>query len=491
MPGLDKKERMKIPRQPMPEQEPEDRARNFEEVPYGYTPELAVKEASRCLECKKPKCVGGCPVNIDIPGFILLVREGKFLEAAWKIKEQNALPAVCGRVCPQEEQCEKVCVLGVKHTPVAIGRLERFVADFERASGRIDLPELPPKTGKRVAVVGAGPAGLTVAGDLIRLGHDVTVFEALHENGGVLVYGIPEFRLPKEIVRAEVNFLRQLGVEFVMDYIVGRNATVRELLTEEGYDAIFIGTGAGLPSFMGIPGENLIGVYSANEYLTRANLMKAYRFPDYDTPPIRRRRVAVIGGGNVAMDSARIALRLGGDVTIVYRRAREQMPARIEEVHHAEEEGVKLKLLNNPIRILGNDKQRVRAMECIKMELGEPDSSGRRRPVPMKGSEFTIEVDTVVVAIGNKPNPLVPRTTPDLKLTKWGTIVADEHTMQTSIPGVYAGGDIVSGAATVILAMGQGKIASRAIDHYLRTGRNPEPPPKEEEQSEKGKASAA
>jgi glutamate synthase (NADPH/NADH) small chain len=476
---MDKKERLKIPRQPMPEQDPEDRARNFDEVPYGYTPELAVQEANRCLGCGKPKCVDGCPVNIDIPAFVQLVQDGKFLEAARKIKEQNALPAVCGRVCPQEEQCEQACVLGIKHDPVAIGRLERFVADYERAAGEMELPELPPKTGKRVAVVGAGPAGLTVAGDLIRLGHDVTVFEALHETGGVLVYGIPEFRLPKEIVRAEVDFLRRLGVEFLLDYVVGRNATVQELLGEEGYDAVFVGTGAGLPSFMKIPGENLIGVYSANEFLTRANLMKAYKFPDYDTPPIKRQRVAVIGGGNVAMDSARVALRLGGDVTIVYRRAREQMPARGEEIHHAEEEGVKLKLLVNPVRILGDEQRRVRAMECLKMELGEPDSSGRRRPVPVKDSEFILEVDTVVVAIGNKPNPLVPQTTSELEVTKWGTIVVKDDTMQTSIPAVYAAGDIVSGAATVILAMGQAKIAARSIDHYLRTGRNPEPPPEE------------
>ena len=480
-----KKTGAKVPRQKMPEQEPEDRARNFEEVPYGYTPELAITEACRCLECKESQCVEGCPVNIDIPGFIRLVQDGKFLEAAMKIKEQNALPAVCGRVCPQEEQCEKVCVLGVKHEPVAIGRLERFVADYERSSGAMTLPQLPPKTGKRVAVVGAGPAGLTVAGDLIRLGHDVTVFEALHEPGGVLMYGIPEFRLPKEIVQAEVDFLRQLGVEFVMDYVVGRNATVRELLEEDGYHAVFIGTGAGLPSFMGVPGENLIGVYSANEYLTRSNLMKAYLFPEFDTPPIRRWRVAVIGGGNVAMDSARMALRLGGDVTIVYRRAREQMPARGEEVHHAEEEGVKLLLLTAPVRVLSDENHRVRAMECIRMELGGPDSSGRRSPVPIEGSEFIMEVDTVVVAIGNKPNPLVPQTTPEIKVSKWGTIVAEEQTMQTSIPGVYAGGDIVSGAATVILAMGQAKIAARSIDHYLRTGRNPDPPPPKPERKPK------
>jgi glutamate synthase (NADPH/NADH) small chain len=480
-----------IPRQVMPEQAPEDRARNWEEVPYGYPDERAIAEAKRCLECKKPLCVDGCPVNIDIPGFVKLVQEGCFLEAARKIKEQNALPAVCGRVCPQEEQCEKHCVLGKKFESVAIGRLERFVADYERNAGDVELPELPPKTGKRIAIVGAGPAGLTVAGDLIRLGHEVTVFEALHGPGGVLMYGIPEFRLPKEIVRSEVAYLERLGAEFVYDYVVGRNATVQELLEEEGYQAVFIGTGAGLPSFMGIPGENLIGVYSANEYLTRANLMKAYDFPRYDTPPIKRKRVAVIGGGNVAMDSARIALRLGGDVTIVYRRAREQMPARDEEIHHAEEEGVELKLLNNPLKIIGDERHRVTAMEVIEMELGEPDSSGRRRPVPIEGSEWVMEVDTVVVAIGNKPNPLVPQTTSELDVTRWGTLVVEDHTMQTSIPGVYAGGDIVSGAATVILAMGQAKVASRAIDHYLRTGRNPDPPPPPEDKKKKKPEKAA
>ncbi len=457
----------KIHRQSMPEQAPQDRARNFEEVPFGYSEETAMLEASRCLKCKKPRCVTGCPVNVDIPGFIALVEEGKFIEAAMKVKEQNALPAVCGRVCPQEEQCEKLCVLGVKDEPVAIGRLERFVADYERNSGSIRMPKIAVKTGRRVAVIGAGPAGLTVAGDLIKLGHSVTVFEALQEPGGVLTYGIPEFRLPKVIVQAEVNYLKRLGVEFMMDFVVGRNSTIRELLKEEGYDAVFIGSGAGLPSFMDVPGENLVGVYSANEYLTRSNLMKAYLFPKYDTPPIRRERIAVVGGGNVAMDSARTALRLGADVTIVYRRAREQMPARAEEVHHAEEEGVKFKLLNNPTRIIGDERHRVVAMECIRMELGEPDESGRRRPVPVKGSEFTMELDTVIVAIGNKPNPLIPQTMPELKTTKWGTIVVDENTMATSVPGVYAGGDIVSGAATVILAMGQGRIAAKAINEYL------------------------
>jgi len=456
----------KIPRQPMPEQAPEDRARNFEEVPYGYTEETAMLEASRCLKCKKPRCVTGCPVNVDIPGFIALVQEGKFIEAAWKLKEQNALPAVCGRVCPQEEQCEKLCVLGAKGEPVAVGRLERFVADYERNSGNIKVPQIAAKTGQRVAVIGAGPAGLTVAGDLIKLGHEVTVFEALQEPGGVLTYGIPEFRLPKAIVKAEVDYLKKLGVEFVMDFVVGRNSTIRELMDDEGYDAVFIGSGAGLPSFM--------SVYSANEYLTRSNLMKAYLFPKYDTPPIKRERVAVIGGGNVAMDSARTALRLGADVTIVYRRAREQMPARVEEIHHAEEEGIKFKLLNNPVRIIGDDRHRVVAMECIKMELGEPDDSGRRRPIPIKGSEFIMELDTVIVAIGNKPNPLIPQTMPELETTKWGTIVVDENTMATSVPGVYAGGDIVSGAATVILAMGQGRIAAAAMNEYLADRHEPQ-----------------
>jgi len=457
-----------IPRQAMPEQAPEDRVNNFEEVPYGFSEALAVLEAERCIQCKKPKCVDACPVNVDIPAFVALIREGRFLEAARKIKQDNALPAVCGRVCPQEEQCEGVCAIGVKHDPVAIGRLERFAADYERHRGAAVLPELPAKTGKRVAVVGAGPAGLTVAGDLVLKGHEVTVFEALQEPGGVLMYGIPEFRLPKEIVRAEVDYLRRLGVEFVMDYVVGRNSTLRELLEEEGYHSVFVGTGAGLPSFMEMPGENLIGVYSANEYLTRANLMKAYLFPEYDTPPIRRQRVAVIGGGNVAMDAARTALRLGGEVSIVYRRAREQMPARAEEVHHAEQEGVQFRLLTNPTRVLGDQRHRVTGMECIEMELGEPDESGRRRPVAKKGSEFVMDLDTVIVAIGNKPNPLVPRTTPELKVTKWGTVVAEPHSMQTSIPGVFAGGDIVSGAATVILAMGQGRMAARAMDAYLR-----------------------
>jgi glutamate synthase (NADPH/NADH) small chain len=457
----------KIPRQSMPEQAPEDRAHNFEEVPFGYPNEVAVLEASRCLQCKKPRCVDGCPVGNDIPGFLALVKEGKFNEAAEKLKETNALPAVCGRVCPQEEQCEKVCILALKGESVAIGRLERFVADYEREHGEMRLPQLPPKTGRKVAVVGAGPAGLTVAGDLIRMGHDVTVFEALHEPGGVLTYGIPEFRLPKTIVNAEVAFLEKLGVTFVMDYVVGRNSTVPELMEKEGFNAVFIGSGAGLPSFMGIPGENLVGVYSANEYLTRSNLMKAFLFPKYDTPPIRRHKVIVVGGGNVAMDSARTALRLGGDVTVVYRRAMEQMPARKEEIHHAQEEGVKFDLLTNPTRVIGDDSHRVTAIECLRMGLGEPDASGRRRPIEIPGSEFQIAADTVIIAIGNKPNPLVPQTMTGLEVSKWGTIVVNEATMATSVTGVFAAGDIVSGAATVISAMGQARIAAASIHKYL------------------------
>ena len=451
----------------MPEQAPEDRAHNFDEVPYGYQDTMAVLEASRCIQCKKPRCVEGCPVNINIPGFVGLIKDGKFKEAAEKLKETNSLPAVCGRVCPQEEQCESKCILGVKGESVAIGRLERFAADYERNSGEVRIPQLPPKTGRKIAVVGAGPAGLTVAGDLIKMGHDVTVFEALHEPGGVLTYGIPEFRLPKTIVNAEVAFLQKLGVTFVMDYVVGRNSTVRELMDNEGFNAVFIGSGAGLPSFMGIPGENLVGVYSANEYLTRSNLMKAFLFPKYDTPPIRRQKVVVVGGGNVAMDSARTALRLGGDVTIVYRRAMEQMPARKEEIHHAQEEGVKFDLLTNPTRVIGDENHRVTAIECLRMELGEPDSSGRRRPVEKQGSEFQLRADTVIIAIGNKPNPLVPQTMPGLETTKWGTIKVDEATMATSVTGVFAAGDIVSGAATVISAMGQGRIAAESIHKYI------------------------
>ncbi len=464
---MEMKERLKIPRQPMPEQDPQVRKRNFDEVPLGYTPEMAKTEALRCIQCKKPECVEGCPVEVDIPGFIALIAEGKFIEAAKKIKQTNARPAVCGRVCPQEVQCEVRCVRGKKAEPVAIGRLERFVADYERAAGEVSIPKIATKTGKKIAVVGSGPAGLTVAGDLVQLGHDVTIFEALHAAGGVLVYGIPEFRLPKAIVAAEVDYLKKLGVKIETSNVIGKVATVDELFAE-GYDAVFLGTGAGLPSFMNIPGENLNGVYSANEYLTRSNLMKAYRFPEYDTPIVRGKNVAVIGGGNVAMDAARTAMRLGADhVYLVYRRSRQEMPARIEEIHHAEEEGIEFHLLTNPIRYIGNDKGWVKGIECLRMELGEPDDSGRRRPVPIKGSEFIKEVDTVVVAIGSGSNPLVQSTTPGLNTNKWNYIIADEETGQTSREGVFAGGDIVTGSATVILAMGAGRKAARAMHKYV------------------------
>lgn len=452
----------------MPEQEPLVRAKNFDEVPFGYSSETAKLEASRCLQCKKAFCRDGCPVEIDIPGFIEQIKTGDFRKAAQVLKDKNSLPAVCGRVCPQESQCESLCILGKKGESVAIGRLERFVADWERSEGEIELPEIPEKTGKKIAVVGAGPAGLTVAGDLIKKGHAVTIYEALHKPGGVLVYGIPEFRLPKAIVQAEVDYLLNMGVELKTNCVVGKSKTINELFEEEGFDAVFVGSGAGLPRFMGIPGENLNGVYSANEYLTRSNLMKAYLFPKYDTPIVRGKKVAVLGGGNVAMDSARTALRLGADsVTIVYRRGREEMPARSEEIHHAEEEGVLFKLLANPTRLIGNDDGEVCGMECIQMELGEPDASGRRRPKPIEGSEFIIDVDTVVVAIGNSPNPLIANTTPEIKTTKWGTIIAEDETGATTMEAVYAGGDVVTGAATVILAMGAGRKAADAIHKRL------------------------
>jgi glutamate synthase (NADPH/NADH) small chain len=434
----------------------------------GYTEDQAVREAQRCLSCKKQPCVGGCPVEIDIPAFVGLVAERRFLEAVSKIREKNSLPAICGRVCPQEDQCEKQCILGKKWEPLAIGRLERFVSDCEMKAGKISVPEVPPPTGKRVAVVGSGPAGLTVAGDLAKMGHDVTIFEALHKAGGVLIYGIPEFRLPKEIVRREVEYIEKLGVKIVANFVIGATRTVEELF-EDGFDAVFLGTGAGLPYFMNIDGENLNGVYSANEFLTRSNLMKAYLFPEYDTPIKVGKRVAVVGGGNVAMDSARTAMRLGAkEVFCIYRRSRAEMPAREEEIENALEEEMILKELTNPIRIIGDDKDWVKEIECIKMQLGEPDASGRRRPVPLEGSEFRIPVDVVVMAIGQGPNPLVPSTTPGLKTTKWGNIVASEDTGSTSLEGVFAGGDIVTGAATVILAMGAGRTAANAIDDFLR-----------------------
>ncbi|NHM27838.1 NADPH-dependent glutamate synthase [Desulfofundulus sp. TPOSR] len=452
---------------PMPAQAPIERIRNFNEVALGYDEETAVAEAKRCLQCKKEPCRQGCPVEVDIPAFIKLVAERDFAGAIKKIKEKNALPAVCGRVCPQENQCEKYCTLGKKHEPVGIGRLERFCADWELARGVLPQ-EVAPPTGFKVAVVGSGPAGLTCAADLAKLGHRVTVFEALHVAGGVLMYGIPEFRLPKRVVQAEIENLKKLGVEIVTNAVVGKFATVDELMEEEGFDAVFIGTGAGLPYFMNIPGENSCGVYSANEFLTRTNLMKAYLFPEWDTPIKVGRKVAVIGGGNVAMDAARTALRLGAEESwIVYRRSEKELPARHEEVEHAKEEGIKFAFLTNPVRILADENGWVKGMECLRYELGEPDESGRRRPVPIPGSEFVMDVDTVVVAIGQAPNPLVPRTTRGLELGRKGNIVADPQTGATSKPGVFAGGDVVTGAATVILAMGAGRIAARSIHDYL------------------------
>ncbi|WP_448873729.1 NADPH-dependent glutamate synthase [Desulfobulbus propionicus] len=461
-----KKSRMKIPRQPMPEQDPRRRRTNFEEVPRGYTEEIAVLEASRCLQCKKPGCVEGCPVNIQIPAFIRLIAERKFIDALIKLKEQTSLPAVCGRVCPQESQCEAHCILGKKGEPVAIGRLERFTADYARKHGGVPDPVKASSTGKKVAVVGAGPAGITVAGELARWGHEVVMFEALHLAGGVLMYGIPQFRLPKEIVQYEVNSLKRMGVTLHTDYVIGKSETVDQLL-ENGFDAVFIATGAGLPVFLGIPNENAIGVFSANEFLTRANLMRAIDFPRFATSPIRPHRAVTVGGGNVAMDAARTALRLGAESTIVYRRSKAEMPARGEEIHHAEEEGVVFHLLTNPKRIVIDEQNRVTGVECLQMELGEPDVSGRRRPVAVKGSEFIVPADTVIVAIGNQPNPLVPQTAPDIETSRWGTINADPVTMMTSKLGVFAGGDIVSGAATVISAMGQGKKAAFYMHRYL------------------------
>jgi glutamate synthase (NADPH/NADH) small chain len=450
---------------PMREQSPDERGRNFNEVPYGYSVDEAVLEAQRCLQCKTAPCVEGCPVGIDIPGFIEHIKNREFAEAIALIKRDNALPAVCGRVCPQENQCQGVCTLGVRFEPVGIGRLERFCADWE-AEHEACCPEIAPDSGNRVAIIGAGPAGLTAAGELRKRGYTVVVYELLHEAGGVLMYGIPEFRLPKAIVRREIDALRQMGVGIEVNKVVGQICTVDKLL-ESGYDAVFIGTGAGLPRFLGVPGENLNGIYSANEFLTRTNLMAAYRFPEYDTPVKVGERVVTVGGGNVAMDSSRTALRLGAkESIIVYRRSEEELPARSEEVHHAKEEGIRFQLLTNPIEFLGEDGL-VRAVRCIRMELGEPDDSGRRRPVPIEGSEFEIEIDNAIIAIGNGPHPLIPQTTKDLALNRWGNIVADPETGQTSKPGVFAGGDIVTGAATVIEAMGAGKRAAAAIDAFL------------------------
>ncbi len=472
---LTPKERLQIPAQVMGEQDPGERIHNVKEVPFGYTDEQAKTEATRCLRCKKAPCVTGCPVEIDIPTFIRQIYDGDYRGAVKTIKGTNMLPAICGRVCPQEEQCQKGCVvgksLGGTDKAVQIGKLERFVADWEMKQGSPEPPAIKPATGKRVAIVGSGPAGLTVAADVRREGHEVTVFEALHKPGGVLIYGIPEFRLPKAIVMREVENLDGMGVKMRYNMVIGNIHSVDELFAQ-GYDAVFVATGAGLPMFMRIDGENLNGVYSANEYLTRANLMKAYSFPKTDTPIARSKNVAVFGGGNVAMDSARTALRLGAEnVYLVYRRSKAEMPARIEEVHHAEQEGVQFHLLENPLRLIGDDKGWVRQVECIRMELGEPDESGRRRPVPMQGSEFFLDVDTCIVAIGNSSNPLIPDSTPDIETNKWGNIIVDEKTMKTSKKGVFAGGDIVLGAATVILAMGQGRIAAAAINEYLATGR--------------------
>lgn len=456
---------LKLERTPMAEQEPKVRATNFEEVALGYTPEEAIEEASRCLNCKKPLCVGGCPVNIKIPKFIEQVANGDFLEAYKIINDDSSLPAICGRVCPQETQCEGVCILGRRGEPIAIGRLERFVADWAMENDIKIENEIEPN-GRKVAVIGAGPAGLTCAGDLARNGYDVTIFEALHNPGGVLVYGIPEFRLPKEdVVAKEVQKVKDLGVKIETDVVAGRAVSIPELIYDEGFEAVFLGTGAGLPKFMGIPGELANGVLSANEYLTRNNLMHAYS--DGETPILHGNKTVVVGGGNVAMDAARTALRLGSDVTIVYRRSMEELPARAEEVHHAQEEGVKFDLLTNPIEILEDENGWVKGIRCIRMELGEPDESGRRRPVPVEGSEFDIECDTVIMSLGTSPNPLIPSTTEGLDVNKWECIVADEDG-KTSLEGVYAGGDAVTGAATVILAMGAGKKAAAAIDKYLK-----------------------
>jgi len=459
--------RNKIPRVPVREQDPNERVKNFSEVCYGYNEEEAMLEASRCLGCKNPSCVKDCPVNIQIPQFIYEVEMGNFEKAAEIIARDSSLPAVCGRVCPQETQCEGKCILGVKGEPVAIGKLERFVADWSRARG-IKFTDRKPLNGKKVAVIGSGPAGVACATDLAKMGYDVTIFEALHEPGGVLQYGIPEFRLPKEeVVKSEIDNVRSLGVKIETNVVVGRTVTIDYLMDKEGFNAVFVGSGAGLPKFMGIPGENLNGVVSANEFLTRSNLMRAYD-PEYETPIYVGKSVAVVGGGNVAMDAARTARRLGADVTVVYRRTEKELPARVEEVHHAHEEGIVFRMLTNPVEVLGNEKGWVRGLTCIKMELGEPDSSGRRSPVPIPDSNFDIETDVVVMSLGTSPNPLIASTTPGLDTNRWHCLVADENGATTR-PGVFAGGDVVTGAATVILAMGAGRKAAEAIDKYLQS----------------------
>jgi glutamate synthase (NADPH/NADH) small chain len=463
------KERTQLERLHMPEQDPELRNKNFTEVNLGLTEEQAIHEARRCIDCPNPTCITGCPVGINIPKFIKKIEAGEFLDAAKVLKETNALPAVCGRVCPQEVQCEQVCYYPQKmqKPPVAIGNLERFAADYERESGKISIPEKAAFNGIKVASVGSGPAGLAFAGDMAKMGYDVTVFEALHEIGGVLKYGIPEFRLPNEIVDVEIDILKKMGVKFIHNFIVGKTASIDDL-SKEGYTAFMVGSGAGLPNFMNIPGENLIGIYSSNEYLTRVNLMKA-AYPDYDTPVISGKSVAVIGGGNTAMDSVRTAKRLGAErAMIIYRRSIEEMPARDEEIKHAQEEGIEFLNLNNPIEYYPDDNGRVRQMKVQKMELGEPDNSGRRRPVPIEGSEYLIDVDTVVVSVGVSPNPLIPQSIKELDVSSWGTINVNKESMQSSIPDIFAGGDIVRGGATVILAMGDGRRAAASMDRYIK-----------------------
>lgn len=470
--SIDTKERLKIKRHEMHGQDPLIRIKNFKEVPFGYSPEVATEEAKRCIYCKKPFCIEGCPVNIDIPGFIGLIEMGDFLGAAKKIRETNSLPAICGRVCPQEDQCELVCTVGKrKDTPsVAIGNLERFAADYEAKYGDLHI-EIKNFVDKKVAIVGGGPAGLAAAGELCQRGYKVTIYEGLHEIGGVLIYGIPEFRLPKSILTREVQVLKDMGVEILTNVIIGKTITVDELINERGYDAVFVGTGAGTPKFLNIPGEEFNGVYSANEFLTRVNLMRSYMMSEYDTPIKCGKTLIVFGAGNTAMDAVRTGLRLGyNDARIFYRRSRSEMTARIEEVHHAEEEGVKFEFLINPVRFISDKNHNVIKVECLRTELGEPDESGRRRPVPIKGSEFVTDIDAAVIAIGTNANPIVPNSTPGMQLNKWGHIIADENTGKTTKRGVFAGGDIVTGAATVILAMGAGKKAAAAIDEYLKTG---------------------